>query len=77
MSKNKSYFAALVTKPTIIVKPGKYQTRCGEIVKVEIASARHEFGCVGVYANGVREVWHKTGRLYATRECANDIVSAA
>ena len=35
----------------------------------------HDFNCVGQYASsGIAERWHKTGRIMATSETANDIV---
>jgi len=71
-----AYFASLVTLPTIITEPGSYRTRCGEIVTIHAVSTRHYFECEGVYPNGMREEWHKTGRLYATSPCKNDIVAA-
>lgn len=70
-----AYFAALVLKPAIIVVPGQYRTRRGETVSIEVASDRNDFGCLGAYPDGTRERWHKSGRLYATMECANDIIS--
>lgn len=69
-----AYFAPLVTLPSIIVQPGRYRTRSGDIVTLDAVSIRHDFGCVGSYPNGVRDAWHKSGRLYATGECRNDIV---
>lgn len=77
MSRNTAYFAPLVCLPTVIVEPGDYITRCGEIVSVSVVSSRHDFGCKGNYTNEVRESWHRTGRLFASRETANDIVRTA
>lgn len=67
--------APLVTLPLIVNEPGQYRTRCGETVTVLTVSKRHDFGCLGEYANGVAEGWHRSGRLYASRECSNDIVA--
>ncbi|MBS0368975.1 MAG: hypothetical protein JSS57_07230 [Proteobacteria bacterium] len=70
-----AYFCSLVTKPDIIVAPGQYRTRSGETVSIDEVSTRHDFGCLGAYPDGTRERWHKSGRLYATMECANDIIT--
>lgn len=71
-----AYFAPLVLLPTIITKPGKYLTRNGETVVVWEISTKHDLGCIGhYYQNGLPESWHKSGRIYATSETANDIVS--
>lgn len=70
-----SYFAPLVTLPTIVTAPGTYRARGGAIVTITTISARHDFGCLGTYADGVRDGWHRSGRLYATSESQNDIVS--
>jgi hypothetical protein len=72
-----AYFAPLVTKPDVITSPGQYITRGGETVTVTAASWRHDFGCVGTYADGTAERWHKSGRTSASRESRNDIVKAA
>lgn len=71
-----AYFAPLVLAPIVIVTPGEYVTRCGETVSVSTTSSRHDFGCVGHYQNGVRERWHRSGRIFAGMETANDIVRA-
>jgi hypothetical protein len=71
-----AYFAPLVILPAIITGPGRYRTRCGETVTIEVASQRHAFACRGRYPNAIEERWHRSGRLYATRPCANDIVEA-
>lgn len=72
-----AYMAPLVTKPEIINGAGRYLTRCGEVVSVTELSSNHDFGNRGTYSNGVREGWHKSGRLYAGVECANDIMGRA
>lgn len=71
-----AYFAQLVLKPAIITRPGRYRTRDGEIVEIATTSGRHDFGCRGRYASGVPDSWHRSGRLYATSECLNDLVEA-
>ena len=70
-----SYFVDLVALPTVINGPGDFVTRCGEVVKITQSSHRHDFGCAGAYSNNVAERWHKSGRLFALRETANDVVS--
>lgn len=73
----KAWYASLVTKPDIITAPGEYVTRSGETVTVTDASRRHDFRCIGTYSNGIREGWHKSGRLYFGIESKNDIVRHA
>lgn len=73
----KGWFASLAPLPTIIDAPGEYITRCGETVRVTVASSTQAFACVGWYSNNVGEAWHKSGRLYFGRECNNDIVRKA
>lgn len=70
-----SYFAPLVLLPTVITRTGKYLTRAGEVVTIDVISTRHDLGCVGYYADGTSEQWHRSGRLYASTECSNDILS--
>lgn len=74
--KNSGYFLPLVSLPTLITGPGSYLTRNGATVIVEAVSARHDLRCFGHYENGVKDGWHKSGRILATSETANDIVSA-
>lgn len=69
-----AYFAPLVTLPVVVAVPGAYLTRGNEVVTVVVASARNDFGCRGTYSNGVREGWHRSGRIFAGQESANDIV---
>jgi hypothetical protein len=75
-----SYFAPLAVLPDLITEPGQYRTRCGEIAVVTAVSDRHDFGCKGHYAfegEAVTEGWHKSGRIYGTFACDNDIVAKA
>lgn len=74
---DKSYFAPLVNLPVLITTPGDYRTRSGELVSIETVSERHDFRCTGRYVSGPVDCWHKSGRLLATSETANDIVQAA
>jgi hypothetical protein len=71
-----AYLAPLVTKPVVIDEPGVYVTRAGELVDILKASARYDFNCRGQYRQTptVTDRWHKSGRLYPTILCANDIV---
>lgn len=75
----KAYFLPLVNLPVIIDEPGKYVTRCGDVVTVTKVSSRHDINCHGYYGERykTKERWHKSGRLYATTESFNDIVSKA
>lgn len=72
-----AYFAPLVGLPAVITEPGAYLTRCGEPVQIKATSRRHDFGCAGLYPEGQAEHWHKSGRLFASRESLNDIVRRA
>jgi hypothetical protein len=53
------HFAPLVTKPTVITKPGLYKTRRGEVVRIKSVSAHHDFGCWGTYLTGTCDGWHR------------------
>jgi len=64
------YFSA--TLPVIVAQPGAYLTRCGERVTVTAVSGRY---ASGTYANGVKECWHKSGRLFPITDSDNDIIS--
>ena len=72
-----AYFASMVTLPIVIDGPGRYVTRGGEIVTIETVGRNHAFNCYGAYANGVRDSWHRSGRLFASITSSNDIVGAA
>ncbi len=72
-----AYFAPLVVLPVVIDQPGDYRTREDLIVQVRTASTRHDFGCLGTYPNGVKERWHKSGRIFAGQRTVNDIVARA
>jgi hypothetical protein len=72
-----AHFYPLIFVPVVITKPGQYLTRCGETVTVETVSTKHDYGCRGFYnKEGIKEGWHKSGRIYPGQECNNDIVSA-
>ena len=79
MSGNAAYMAPLVILPNVITEPGYYLTRCGDTVHVYAVSARHNFDCFGSYrsgnASGLHDSWHKSGRVFASRETDNDIVA--
>lgn len=66
-NKTTAYFAPLIALPTLISK----------VVSVSAVSDHHDFGCIGTYHNGIRESWHRSGRILATSETANDIVGSA
>lgn len=72
-----AWFCAFLLKPDVIDNPGKYVTRCGEVVEVDVVSKKHDFKCRGKYSCGTAEGWHKSGRLYFGQECDNDIVGKA
>jgi len=75
-----AYFAPLVLPPVVITEPGQYLTRSGERVTVESTSQKHDFGNRGYYGsadNRIAESWHRSGRVSASRESNNDIVSRA
>jgi len=72
-----AYFAPLVTLPVLIDAPGDYLTRSGERVTIRRPSWRNEFGCIGQYANGTAESWHRSGRLFAGQQSDNDITAKA
>lgn len=70
-----AYFAPLVLLERVITEPGRYLTRSGEGVTITATSAKHDFGNRGFYDSGQADGWHHSGRIYATRETPNDIVS--
>lgn len=72
-----AYFASLVTLPVVITDAGEYVTRSGETVTIHTVSSKHEFGCYGMYSDGVVEHWHRSGRISASYITNNDIVRAA
>ena len=72
-----AFFCAFITLPTVIEKPGQYVTRGGEVVTIDAVSSRHDFNCKGRYSDGIRDGWHKSGRLYFGTLSQNDIVRAA
>lgn len=67
-------FVPLVSLPNVITGAGSYITGGGELATVEEASKKQDFGCRGAYATGQAEGWHRSGRLFASRETNNDIV---
>ncbi len=68
-----SYFSPCL--PVIITAPGKYLTRCGEIVEITNTDARGQLGCAGTYPCGLKDRWNKSGRLYYSTLSSNDIIS--
>lgn len=76
MNINAAYMAPLVVLPTVITEPGYYLTRSGEVVHVYSVSKQHNFDCFGAYQeDGQHDSWHKSGRVYASRETDIDIVA--
>lgn len=75
--RSSAHFLPLVCLPVVIERPGNYITRCGEVVTVGAVSSRNDFGCSGLYSDGVRERWHRSGRVFASCETANDVVRIA
>lgn len=72
------YFYPLMFLKVIIDAPGDYLTRGGNRVTVVKASTRNDSGCNGFYtACKTPEHWHKSGRIFASRETQNDIVQRA
>lgn len=71
------FLSPLVSLPVVIVDAGKYITRSGEVVEVDVASSNQDLGCKGTYSTGQAEGWHRSGRLYSSKQSMNDIVQAA
>lgn len=71
---SKGWFMSLVLLPDVITGPGQYETRCGEVVTITQSSTCHDFGCRGTYSNGVKERWHKSGRIHFGQICDNDVI---
>lgn len=69
---------ALWELPTIIDAPGKYRTRCGEVVEVTVISPYGSSTaprCIGLYSDGeTLETWRTCGRVFAGQESQNDII---
>ena len=60
--------------PLIVLEPGQYRTRAGQIVTINTVSDR-PFGCKGNYPNGIVERWHPTGRIFTSDlKTTNDIM---
>jgi len=66
--------------PRVIAAPGKYRTRCGEIVEVfHIAQKRSPYGwhyAWGEYPDETKtkEGWEVSGRILPHTETDNDII---
>ena len=75
MTKPIPYCAHFLSFPVIITEPGQYVTRSGEVVVIEDGSDFHWKR--GRYPNGVRESWHRSGRIFSGQETPNDIVGPA
>jgi hypothetical protein len=71
------FLAPLAALPVVITGARKYITRSGEVVEVHTASGNQDLGCKGTYPTGQAEGWHRSGRLYSSKQSMNDIVQAA
>ncbi len=60
-----------VTLPTIITGPGKYRTRCGEIVTID---SEWRGSAKGRYEGDIQESWDISGRLLRWTLSSNDII---
>lgn len=58
----------------IITIPGKYLSRCGDLIVITDIGSNLRFSCFGLYPDGVKDAWHTSGRLFANVESVNDIV---
>ncbi|MFL1449248.1 hypothetical protein ACI77O_12705 [Pseudomonas tritici] len=73
-----AYYLPLMALPVVVLEPGQYMTRSGERVTVEKVSSKHDNECIGFYTDsGTAERWHKSGRILATTETGNDLISRA
>ncbi len=73
-----AYYVPIILLEVVINGPGEYLTRGGDRVRVDRASTRNDFECVGYYVScGTTESWHRSGRTHATSETRNDIVTRA
>jgi hypothetical protein len=60
-----------VALPIVITEPGKYRTRCGEIVTIETV---RQYDASGRYSNQIPDTWDLSGRLYPSTLSDNDII---
>lgn len=68
------YWVSLCVLPVVVSQPGKYETRCGEVVEVYAIDSRYPHLVHGHYPSGIQESWHESGRIFAGRETDNDII---
>lgn len=68
-----NYGPELWQLPNIINQAGRYITRRGEIVTIDAIAGG---SCLGAYADGTRDRWHRTGRIFPRLESPNDIIRA-
>lgn len=70
-------FVQHIILPTIVTRPGRYVTRCGEVVTVERITTGLHASAYGYYSNGIEERWDACGRLLPHSLSKNDIVQSA
>lgn len=70
-----AYIRVGFTQKFKIGEPGRYVTRKGEHVTIDLVDRRR--WAHGRYDNGIVEHWFDTGRVHAFTECENDIVAKA
>lgn len=65
--------------PIIITKPGKYRTRCGEVVTITSTGRNlvwEQWGAVGTFPEGIVDSWNINGRRTSMAENRHDIIEA-
>lgn len=60
--------------PTIVTRPGRYRTRGGAVVTVNKIDDAAAYSARGHHPNGVREAWHRSGRLLPNIPSPHDII---
>lgn len=63
--------------PVIITRPGKYRTRCNEIVTITSTGrglVSEPWGAVGTFPEGIEDRWNVNGRRTSMAENKHDIV---
>ncbi len=65
---------AYLLQPVVVTGPGLYETRGGELARVESVAAKGLFRCRGAYACGISESWPVSGRIFPHMQSRNDLV---
>lgn len=65
---------AYILQPVVVTGPGVYETRGGELARVERINERGLFRCRGTYACGIAESWPVSGRIFPYTQSCNDLV---